>query len=1039
MPSDYTRIREDNIREYGEGTRHLDFLQRLYADRTHFILELLQNAEDARASHVTFTLHPDRLVVEHDGRPFNERDVRGICGVDASTKSSELTSIGKFGIGFKSVYAYTLAPVVHSGAEHFRIRHYVRPEATAAPLDRPERLTRFEFPFDREDVPSERAYSEIGSGLTRFDPVTLLFLQHVRRVTVVGGSGAVTFTRLERGELSSDVELVAWQNDRVINHQYWEVFRRSLDSIGHPGRRVEMAFKRTSGAPYAPVERIPHAPLVVYFPTDKPSGLGFLLQAPLRTTPARDNIPERDPDNARVIVEAGHLLIEALEELRRKGRLGIDVLDVLPITAVDFPEGSLLRPLFDALLEAVRTRPLLPVAGPLGHAPATRMRLARSAGLRELLTPEQLGALEGTGEPLQWQPVRLTRERNRDLWDYLHDVVDIDELDAEWLVDQLDRTFLESAEDAWLVQLYRFLAQSPALWRRPRPPWNRPGPARELPLIRLNDGRQVVPFDADGRPQAYLPGPVSSSFPTVRAEVAANSEARAFLEELGLSEPDAVDEVLEYVVPKYGNPSSAIADEQHDDDLAKIFRAMQAATRRRRDTLVEVLRGTPFLQCRPAHASAFSFRSPAVAYWSEEDLEHYFLPSPHCWFLHERYRPYQQELSVLGVAQAVRVLSSPPNPLGHVVLRADWGDHSRGLHGFDPNLRFAGLEAAVTHPDRRRSAYVWNRLLLPYASRLRGILESAGRQDYSNSKSVETMSKALELAVSHAWLSTGAGEFMEPAKLSLDDLPDDFESSQALADVLGMVSSAIVQVSAELNVPVETLRFVADNPDVIAELNQWRQRREHKDQDGGEATAGTGLSPEAYAAAVEDAFDKPAEHGESEDGRLAAGERVVAPAVRRQRTRDDIREGLADEPTPQDRFRVIGRKVWDGKDPAVRQFLLEQYAGRCQVCTATFPKRDGVPYFEVIHLVSHTAAAWIGRPGNTLCLCPTCASKFLYGEVRSEELLSQIQQWRTSVEGGLGNSLRVELCGEPVTIGYTEKHLLDLQEMIRTDDVALRG
>ncbi|RKN29952.1 sacsin N-terminal ATP-binding-like domain-containing protein [Micromonospora musae] len=1039
MPSDYTRIRGDNIREYGEGTRHLDFLQRLYADRTHFILELLQNAEDARASHVTFTLHPDRLVVEHDGRPFNERDVRGICGVDASTKTSELTSIGKFGIGFKSVYAYTLAPEVHSGSEHFRIRHYVRPEAVDVPADLPDGLTRFEFPFDRENVPVETACTEIGAGLKRFDPVALLFLQHVRRVIVVGGSGAATFTRLERGKLSRDVELVVRQNDRVVNHQYWEVFRRSLDGIGHPGRRVEMAIKRTSKAPDAPVERIPHAPLVVYFPTDKLSGLGFLLQAPLRTTPARDNIPERDPDNARVIVEAGHLLIEALEELRRKGRLGLDVLDVLPITAVDFPESSLLRPLFDAILEAVRTRPLLPVAGPLGHAPATRMRLARSGGLRELLTPEQLGALEGVAEPLQWQPARLTRERNRDLWDYLHDVVDIDELDAEWLVGQLDRKFLEAAHDAWLVNLYRFLAQTPALWRRPRPPWNRPGPARALPLIRLDDGRHVAPFGADGRPRAYLPGSVPSSFPTVRAEIAANAEARAFLEELGLSEPDAVDEVLEYVVPRYRDGSDAIGADQHDADLAKIFRAMQAAARRRKDALVDVLRNTPFLQCRPAGGSALSFRSPSVAYWSHEDLEHYFLPSPHGWFLHERYRNYQQELSVLGVAQAVRVLSSPPNPLGHVVLRANWGDHSRGLHGFDPNLRFAGLEAAVTRPDRRRSVYVWNRLLLPYASRLRGLVESSGRQDYSNSRSVETMSEALELAISHAWLPTETGEFVEPAKLSLDDLPDDFEPSQALADALGMISSAIVQVSTELNLSVATLRFLAENPDAAVELDQLRQRYEQKKQDDVQASPGAALTPEGYADALQDIFDKPAAHGEPEAAPVSSGGRVVAPAIRRQRTREEISDDLSEEPARRDRFRVIGRKVWDGKDPAVRQFLFEQYAGRCQICTSTFPKRDGTPYFEVVHLVSHTAAAWVDRAGNTLCLCPTCTSKFLHGQVESGDLLEQIEQWKTSAEGGVGNGLRIQLCGSPVVVRYTEKHLLDLQEMTRADEATVPG
>src|SRR5205814_9302559 len=131
MTSDYARILQDNVREYGEGTRHLDFLQRLYADRTHFIFELLQNAEDAHATQVTFVLDRHQLVVHHDGRPFNEDDVRGICGVSASTKDAELTAIGQFGIGFKSVYAYTTMQELHSGDEHFRIRHSVRHEPEA--------------------------------------------------------------------------------------------------------------------------------------------------------------------------------------------------------------------------------------------------------------------------------------------------------------------------------------------------------------------------------------------------------------------------------------------------------------------------------------------------------------------------------------------------------------------------------------------------------------------------------------------------------------------------------------------------------------------------------------------------------------------------------------------------------------------------------------------------------------------------------------------------------------------------------------------
>ena len=77
--SDYDRICRDNLEEYGKGTRHLSFLERLYSERTHFIFELLQNAEDAHAMRVNSELRADRLEVWHDGRLFNEKDVRGVC------------------------------------------------------------------------------------------------------------------------------------------------------------------------------------------------------------------------------------------------------------------------------------------------------------------------------------------------------------------------------------------------------------------------------------------------------------------------------------------------------------------------------------------------------------------------------------------------------------------------------------------------------------------------------------------------------------------------------------------------------------------------------------------------------------------------------------------------------------------------------------------------------------------------------------------------------------------------------------------------
>src|ERR1700685_4608394 len=91
-----------------QGEVNLDIFEDFYPDRAHFVYELLQNAEDAGATEVTFTLEQDRLVCAQDGRrTFTEADVSAITGIHNSTKDKIQHQIGKFGVGFKSVFVYT--------------------------------------------------------------------------------------------------------------------------------------------------------------------------------------------------------------------------------------------------------------------------------------------------------------------------------------------------------------------------------------------------------------------------------------------------------------------------------------------------------------------------------------------------------------------------------------------------------------------------------------------------------------------------------------------------------------------------------------------------------------------------------------------------------------------------------------------------------------------------------------------------------------------------------------------------------------------
>ncbi len=83
MATDYTSIRADNERRYGTEIGRIGsmLLADRYDDRTHFIFELLQNAEDALARR--YNWQGSRAVSLHD-RPVGLSHIQFECARDHS-------------------------------------------------------------------------------------------------------------------------------------------------------------------------------------------------------------------------------------------------------------------------------------------------------------------------------------------------------------------------------------------------------------------------------------------------------------------------------------------------------------------------------------------------------------------------------------------------------------------------------------------------------------------------------------------------------------------------------------------------------------------------------------------------------------------------------------------------------------------------------------------------------------------------------------------------------------------------------------------
>ena len=175
---DYESIRSQKIKQYGtEFKDWIWILVKQYKDRTHFLFELLQNAEDANAREIKIYLYHDRLEISHDGILFSKEDVISITKVAKSTKmGTDNGNIGKFGIGFKSVYAYASTPRIYSGKYAFEIRDFIFPYEIEKISIR-DWETKIIIPFDNGEIPEDKAYSEIRRVLhDQVSTNTILFL-----------------------------------------------------------------------------------------------------------------------------------------------------------------------------------------------------------------------------------------------------------------------------------------------------------------------------------------------------------------------------------------------------------------------------------------------------------------------------------------------------------------------------------------------------------------------------------------------------------------------------------------------------------------------------------------------------------------------------------------------------------------------------------------------------------------------------------------------------------------------------------------------
>ncbi|MCT7952226.1 hypothetical protein NG798_20725 [Ancylothrix sp. C2] len=177
----------------------LDFLRIELVNLSGFstlAYELIQNAEDSKSSWIRFNICKDALIVENDSE-FSEQDfakMQRLAGGDR--RAEDEWTIGRFGIGFTSVYQITDHPEIISSGKHWTF--YPEKESNSrikqVLLEKKSPGTRFCFPWASSDtkirqklevgIISPDSVNQFFKDISEAAPKSMIFLQNLKKIEI---------------------------------------------------------------------------------------------------------------------------------------------------------------------------------------------------------------------------------------------------------------------------------------------------------------------------------------------------------------------------------------------------------------------------------------------------------------------------------------------------------------------------------------------------------------------------------------------------------------------------------------------------------------------------------------------------------------------------------------------------------------------------------------------------------------------------------------------------------------------------------------
>ena len=796
-----------------------------YSDQAHFIYELLQNADDAGATASRFVLRKNRLIFAHNGtkrftisNPATEDedtrnnrlgDINSITSIANSNKDQ--ASIGKFGLGFKSVFQYTQTPVIYDPDIYFRLECDIVPVRILRDFQgREKQETLFLFPFNNPGKTSETAYDEISDKLHSL-VYPCLFLSNLLEVSI-DIPKAIGFykKKIEKRSMFGDVvaEFIC------LMHRESEVY--------HDKRLWLFSRRNENGFPYSvgffvnedgQLEESRHTAFC-FFPTKRETDLNFIIHAPFLLTDSREGIKAGNEYNADCIKQLAKLSADSLVYLKEIGiKSKVQLIDdtifnVIPYNSDFFHNMSdrdniSFLPFYNSILDIFQNEEMIPCRG--GYTIKEKAYWASVPRLAEVFSDEQLSILVNN-ENARWVFTsdgrdKVLRNKDNPLSGYIESITE-GWLDEDALIRSITASFIESQTIEWLHVFYQWISETQ----------HRTGLIKTKPIFLDRHGKAVAAFDDDGRTILFLPSDASDAYNSILPELLEVESTENFIKELGIDIPSLKDEIYNIILPQYTN------NEQLDSvaNFKKLFRYYKECPNEEKDEYIESIKEYMFVLCNSTDDPTIYRAQAQNIYWPTEDLHRWFNPKPRTLFLrlddyltwindkdNEMLDSFFRDLGVkTEPSRDRRELSYEEIKQLHPTRK--WHHSTRKRHWYEYYLDGCEevIKQIINDADEILSKELWKRLLgfyqnLPSWRQLDYKLSGDYQYFYYGLKDESFDSHDIILLRNESWLLNDEGCYQTPEELTNKTIASIYETQNEYARRLMQFLGIRNEASAE--------------------------------------------------------------------------------------------------------------------------------------------------------------------------------------------------------------------------------------------------